>query len=197
MKISKDFSHTIRFSADFHFWDTSLLTAIGQTPQGKGRPFDTTHEMDATLLQNINHHIGENDILFFLGDFSVYDMRTIQQQREKIRCKNIHCIVGNIDIHFTQYGELFTSVHHYQQVVFEKRNTTAVLFHYPLLVRDKAYAGRIHLHGHTHNRLPPNQGKMMDVGVDTYHFKPYRIEEIIESMNQKEIVLQYGSPRTE
>lgn len=196
LQIPHDFSGTIWFSSDFHFDDTALLTPVWTTPAGKQRPFSAIEHMNNCILENINAAVQEDDILFFLGDFWTWDLETIAHHRANIRCKTIHCFVGNIDTHFASYGTIFTSVMQYDQVVFEKYATTAVLFHYPLMVRDKVYAGRIHLHGHTHNRIPNPPGKMMDIGVDTNAFQPYRLEEIIDRMKSKDITLQYGTPRS-
>jgi calcineurin-like phosphoesterase family protein len=50
------------FTSDFHLGHRNIIRYCN-------RPFDSTDDMDATILANLNKKVGENDILYFLGDF--------------------------------------------------------------------------------------------------------------------------------
>ncbi len=51
--------------------------------------------MDATLLANLNSKVGENDVLYFLGDFCLGGTDQAKLYRDRIVCRNIHMIEGN------------------------------------------------------------------------------------------------------
>jgi len=57
------------------------------------------------LVNNINKTVGENDILFCLGDWSFGNYKNgenisnIRKFRDQLICKNIHLILGNHDHH--------------------------------------------------------------------------------------------------
>lgn len=72
--------------------------------------------MDTTIIENINAVVGENDILWHLGDFAYgrsAQPNQIQLIRNKIRCKNIMLIVGNHDkkvLKNTELKRMFTAI---------------------------------------------------------------------------------------
>lgn len=148
--------------------------------------------MNDTIVNNINSVVGQNDVLIHLGDWSFGGFENIQKFRDRIVCKEIHLILGNHDTHIENnrdnIQELFTSVSHYNRLVYKKK--TFVLFHYPIASYDGLNKGHIHLHGHCH--LPTNlrfgKGKKMDVGIDGHpEFGVYNMDEIIKMMGPREI----------
>jgi calcineurin-like phosphoesterase family protein len=64
--------------------------------------------MNATLVDNINNKVGENDILIHLGDWSFGGFDKIVEFRERIKCKNIHLVLGNHDHHIEGNKQVFT-----------------------------------------------------------------------------------------
>jgi calcineurin-like phosphoesterase family protein len=122
--------------------------------------------MNTTIVNNINEVVGDDDILFHLGDWSFGGQDKIEEFRSRLNCKNIHLVLGNHDHHIqrNKRGErdLFQSVHHYVQLNVHRPSNTVkgtvdkysfILFHYPIASWDSMGDGMIHLHGHTH--LPP------------------------------------------
>ena len=63
------------------------------------RDFDTIEEMNDAIVNAINSRVGENDILYHLGDWSFGGWENIYEFRKKIKCKTIHLILGNHDEH--------------------------------------------------------------------------------------------------
>lgn len=51
-------------TADLHFGHANIMKYCN-------RPFDSTENMDKTILDNINHCVSEDDELYILGDFAM------------------------------------------------------------------------------------------------------------------------------
>ena len=197
IKIEKN--RKVYITSDTHYAHKNLCRGVtdwrlpdGGIPMDQTRDFDTIEKMNERIIQNINSVVGEDDVLFHLGDWSFGGFENVQKFRDRILCKEIHLILGNHDTHIEndRYNvqELFTSVNHYTKLMY--KNNTFVLFHYPIASYDGLYKGHIHLHGHVH--LPTNlrfgKGKKMDVGMDGHPtFGVYNMDEIIRIMDKREI----------
>jgi hypothetical protein len=74
----------------------------------------------SNLTNGINSAVGQDDILFHLGDWSFGGFEMIEQFRNRINCKNVHIILGNHDHHIERDREdirrLFTSVNQYLEL---------------------------------------------------------------------------------
>ena len=53
----------IWFTSDLHFGHQNIIKFCN-------RPWETVEEMDKALIENWNSVVGENDIVFDLGDFA-------------------------------------------------------------------------------------------------------------------------------
>lgn len=181
---------------------TNWRTQDGQVPIDSTRPFETLDDMNRMLINNINHFVGQDDILLHLGDWSFGGFENIQAFRERIVCRNIHLILGNHDHHIDKNRDdcrkHFVSVNSLTQFELkhtnrngEDRRQLFTLCHYPLSSWYDMNKGSIHLHGHVHlsNDKKFGRGKKMDVGVDGHpEFRPYNIiDDIIPMMKNREI----------
>lgn len=186
----------IWFVSDTHYNHKNIcLGTSNWVDKSKTRDFLTLEEMNSAIVENINNNVKENDILFHLGDFSFGGLDSIFEFREKIKCKNIHLILGNHDHHILKNKNntqsLFKSVNNYEHLVVGINNVkhTFVLMHYPIASWDGLTNGVMHLHGHVHlfndERLGP--GKMMDVGMDGNNLTPISIEEVVEILSKRSI----------
>jgi calcineurin-like phosphoesterase family protein len=194
------------FTSDTHYNHSNICRGTSNWPElSKTRPFETLKEMNDTLVNNLNAVVGEDDILFHLGDWSFGGFEMIQEFREQIKCKNIHLILGNHDHHIESDKEgvqgLFASVNNYLRLELTIPNTaglinaksvikkTLIMCHYPIASWHDMNRGVIQLHGHVH--LGPDQklheGKAMDVGVDGNSMKPYSIESILTIMRDRPV----------
>ena len=141
-------------------------------------------------LLDINDIVGQDDILFHLGDWSFGGFESITEFRNRINCKNIHLILGNHDHHIERnkgdIRNIFTSVNQYLELNVNNEYNF-VLMHYPLISWNRMNEGVIHLHGHVH--LPKHQriseGRAMDVGVDGNNLYPINIKEIRSIMKDR------------
>jgi calcineurin-like phosphoesterase family protein len=156
------------------------------------RDFKTLDQMNDRIVAGINTEVGQDDILFHLGDWSFGGFEMIEQFRNRINCKNIHLILGNHDHHIDRNKDdiqrLFISVNQYLELEVNKEHNF-VLMHYPIMSWNKMNDGVIHLHGHVH--LSPDRrigkGKMMDVGVDGNGMDSILLSKILTLMNNRPI----------
>lgn len=207
MKIKLD-KHKIFFTSDTHYGHTNICRGVskwrdvnGNVPVSQTRDFKTLYHMNDAIVESINSVVGEDDILFHLGDWSFGGFENIAEFRNRIVCKNIHLVLGNHDHHIENnrdgIQDLFSSVNQYLRLqvsvypgtVLHTGKVDLVLMHYPIASWHNMNDGVIHLHGHVH--LPPNkklaQGKAMDVGVDGNFLVPYSLNEITRIMDKQPI----------
>lgn len=175
----------IWFSSDFHFNHKSIVRGESKWVNGV-RDFETLEEHNNQLLENINSVVGENDTLYFLGDFcfgsfnyesDFYISKTMVEFRNKIKCKNIHFIVGNHDepiynewfYNNIKVSDSFSSVHRILDLnitITEKnkknRKEIITLSHYPMRTWDRIYDGAIQLYGHCHNTLDTEKPELSE-----------------------------------
>lgn len=216
MKIVLNKNQNVWFSSDFHYGHGSIVKGVSKWENKNGcRNFETLKEHDDTLVNNINSVVMENDILFFLGDWSFGGFKNNEalinffEFRDKIKCKNIHFILGNHDqllIENKEYmgrktQDLFSSVSQYKEVRIIDDNSgkalkyTFFLCHYAMRVWDKSHHGNsIHLFGHSHDGMSKEITKVsnsMDVGVDCHpEFRPFSFHEIRDIMAKRNVELE-------
>jgi calcineurin-like phosphoesterase family protein len=147
--------------------------------------------MNTTLVNNINSVVGQDDILFHLGDWSFGGFDKIEEFRNRITCKNIHIITGNHDHHIEKNTDgirsIFSSVNKYLELTLD--GIDYVLMHFPISSWNKLSRGSIHLHGHVHfNSIDKiGRGRCMDVGVEGNAYLPYSLNEIRSLLLNKHI----------
>lgn len=202
MKITLQPGQKLWFTSDTHFDHKNICRATTSWKDSDDltRDFSSLDQMNNELVYWINTRVGQDDILFHLGDWSFNGFENIRKFRERIVCKNIHLILGNHDHHIERNKEniqsIFSSVNEYLTLDVkwnvkknEFENARFVLFHYPIASWNGMNDGVIHLHGHVH--LPPQYrlaaGKAMDVGVDGNNFEPVEMMEIIKIMSKQPI----------
>lgn len=156
------------FTADSHFGHSSIIRMCQ-------RPFRSVAEMDAAMTEAWNAAVGPEDRVFHLGDFCFKGSKLAQKHLATLNGE-IVLLRGNHDTDNTIRLDRWASVHDLLEVVVEK--TKLVLCHYPMLEWPGAFRGAVHLHGHTHGRVPPNRQRC-DMGVDVWGFRPVRLEEIL------------------
>jgi calcineurin-like phosphoesterase family protein len=201
MKIILKPEQQLFFTSDTHYSHKNICRATTEWKDAddKTRDFKSLNHMNDTIVNNINRMVGEDDILFHLGDWSFGGFEKIQELRDRIICKNIHLILGNHDHHIERNKDdiqsIFSSVNEYLSldVKWEGKgkfeHARFVLMHYPIASWNGMNDGVIHLHGHVHlpNNLRVADGKAMDVGVDGNNYEPIELNEIIKIMSKQPI----------
>lgn len=89
------------FTSDIHFYHKNITFGESKWPDKEHncRMFGYTKEMSQHMIKQINKYVEEDDILYFLGDWSFQGIENIWNLRKQIKCKTIHFIYGNHDGH--------------------------------------------------------------------------------------------------
>ena len=201
MKLNLNKGQKLWYTSDTHYAHANICSATTKWADPVTcREFKSLEHMNAHLVGNINEVVGQDDILFHLGDWSFGGFEQIQEFRDSIVCKNVHIITGNHDHHIENNKEgiqsLFSSVNKYLNLVVKYNIGTPLmdearfaLMHFPIASWDNMARGAIHLHGHVH--LPFDKrigrGKMMDVGVDGNGLYPIEMSEVLALMDKQPI----------
>ena len=201
MKLNLNKGQKLWYTSDTHYNHANICSATTKWADPVTcREFKSLEHMNAHLVGNINEVVGQDDILFHLGDWSFGGFEQIQEFRDSIVCKNVHIITGNHDHHIENNKEgiqsLFSSVNKYLNLVVKYNIGTPLmdearfaLMHFPIASWDNMARGAIHLHGHVH--LPFDKrigrGKMMDVGVDGNGLYPIEMSEVLALMDKQPI----------
>jgi calcineurin-like phosphoesterase family protein len=170
------------FTADTHFGHAKVIPYCQ-------RPWSSVPEMNEGLIQNWNAVVKSTDEVFILGDFSFLNTALTIELIRRLNGK-LTLVKGNHDnvrsmekaarLGFTNWfpiasqitlnGELFELSH------FPYTGDTMV----PERFLDKRVKdqGRRILHGHIHKLWKVN-GRMINVGVDVWNYRPVSEEEIL------------------
>ena len=180
------------FTSDTHYNHANICMSTSKWEDtSKCRDFHSLEYMNTTLVNNINSVVGQDDILFHLGDWSFGGFDKIEEFRNRISCKNIHIITGNHNNHIENNTDgirsIFSSVNKYLELTLD--GIDYVLMHFPISSWNKLSRGSIHLHGHVHfNSIDKiGRGRCMDVGVEGNAYLPYSINEIRSLLLNKNI----------
>ena len=199
LKIDND--RKVWVTSDCHYAHKNICRGItnwrlpnGDVPEKQTRPFETLDKMNASIVNNINEVVGQDDILINLGDWSFSGFEMIEEFHNRLVCKNIHLILGNhdhfIDSNKDNIRKLFLSVSWFDQLNY--MGETIELCHYPVSSWNGLKKGRIMLHGHCHlpNEKKISNGRRMDVGMDGHpEFRPYNLlKEIMNPMKKIRIL---------
>jgi len=201
MKLTLNKGQKLWFTSDTHYNHGNICSATTQwTDPVTCREFKSLEKMNAHLVGNINEKVGQDDVLFHLGDWSFGGFEQIEIFRNQIVCKNVHIITGNHDHHIENDRDgiqsIFSSVNKYLNLVVKWNVGTPLmgeqrfaLMHFPIASWDNMARGAIHLHGHVH--FPADKrigvGKMMDVGCDGNELYPIEMGEVLKLMRGQPI----------
>lgn len=199
----------IYFTSDTHYNHKNIIESLTDWTDKSGcRKYNSLEEMNEEIVKNINGTVGQEDVLYHLGDWSFGGTAAIFKLRERISCENVHLIFGNHDDKIiqdrpiTSNGDanfdprkyqrpslLFKTLQYYREIRIDKHQLV-ILSHYPMRVWKDSHKGSIQLYGHCHGSLEysPN-GKSMDVGMDTNFMRPYSWEEIKHYMSKREVAI--------
>jgi calcineurin-like phosphoesterase family protein len=201
MKLTLNKGQKLWFTSDTHYNHANICSATTKwNDPVTCREFKSLEHMNAHLVGNINEMVGQDDILFHLGDWSFGGFEQIELFRNQIVCRNVHIITGNHDHHIENNKEgiqsLFSSVNKYLNLVVKYNVGTPLmgdarfaLMHFPIASWDNMARGAIHLHGHVHFEADKRigAGKMMDVGCDGNELYPIEMSEVLGLMRDQPI----------
>lgn len=183
-----------------HYWHSNMchVDSVWEDKDTSTRRFASTQEMSRHLVSQINKYVGQDDVLFHLGDWSFGGDSNIWNFRKQLICKNIHLCYGNHDHHLVNNIVLPNCIRSYPysptfidgkntdpeypdyveaQCLFESAQhyleiqidkQMVCMMHYPIASWNRRF---IHFHGHTHGNFPTKPNRF-DVGIDNA-FKLY------------------------
>lgn len=170
------------YIADTHFNHGRIL---GMQP----RPFESIEQHDETIIARWNAVVGENDVVYHLGDFAMglNNADRIRWIFSRLNGRK-YLVYGNHDIR--RDGELHPTVAGLdwaarpEALMFVKdEGQQVVLSHYAQRCWQGRPNGAWHFYGHAHGRLP-SEGRSRDVGVDLpdVDFRPRTFRELTKGM---------------
>lgn len=187
------YSDEVFFTSDHHFGH-KLMAAVG-----KGlRPFNTTREMNQSLIEEWNKVVPKDGLVYHLGDFSLTSGEITIEILDQLN-GDIVLLKGNhyhTDqqvarthhkiIEFADYASIYVKEFDHQS----KGDMQLIcMSHYPMLVWDKSHYGSWMLHGHCHGNLEESfTRKSFDVGIDTLPYRPYTYQEVQLKMEKKKFI---------
>lgn len=176
------------FTSDTHFNHANIIGFCN-------RPFKNVEEMDETMIANWNRVVGENDIVFHLGDFCMGGSAKWTNVLNRLNGK-IYLIIGNHDMKNLKQScsDRFEKVA--MQMYIEVDKQKIYLNHCPFLCYGGAYRDTWQLFGHVHTnknntgidapRLEMLFPTQYDVGVDNNNFTPVSFEQV-KAIIQKQV----------
>ncbi len=166
-------TNQVFFTSDTHFGHANVLKFCPDTRMN----LKDIDEADERLITNWNNQVGDNDIVFHLGDVAFNPSQPIAEILKRLKGK-IYLIAGNHDKKdYLKRTGRFEGIYDYLKLKLTGIDQKFILFHYPIYSWDLRHYGSIHLHGHTHGNLPrwEADGRVMDVGIDARPPKDMRL----------------------
>ncbi|WP_296069409.1 metallophosphoesterase [uncultured Agrobacterium sp.] len=176
------------FVRKFYIADTHLMheRLLGMQP----RQFSTIEEHDETIIERWNAVVGNDDIVYHLGDFAFGLAKNADRVREIFGRLNgrKHLIIGNHDT--DKKGNLHPGL---ASLDWAARPEHALrtrdgghevyLSHYAARTWPCSGYGAYHFFGHSHGKLP-GYGRSRDVGVDLpdVDFTPRTFDQLTKGM---------------
>lgn len=163
--------------SDTHFGHKGSLN----WPNEHARDFKDVNEMNQIIVDNWNSVVNDDDIVYMLGDFSYKASNSTIKHLFKSLKGKIILIKGNHDgqtLKVNQQVHRFESVHDILDLEYKGKHF--VLCHYPIESWRLKNRGSIHLHGHTHKRIPNIIGNIMNVSCEVINYTPISIDAILK-----------------
>ena len=186
----------IFFISDLHIGHKNVI-------KFDGRPFADVDEMHLEMIKRWNSVVGDEDIVYYLGDLAFCRDETTKWFIHSIKGK-INFILGNHDkmkdiVKFDRWENIHeygTEIGILDKDSLESRGSGGyqkiIMAHYPILSWNKSHYGSWMLHGHCHGSLmKSNQDyykrKVMDVGCNCIDYTPISYEKVKGIMSRKVI----------
>lgn len=178
--------HRIFLSGDHHFFHKNIIKICN-------RPFTNVHEMNKCMVDNWNSVVKEDDMVFYLGDFSFGGRNVTQAILERLNGKKFICIGDHDQIISRKCRSYFEAVEDMIFLTVESQGKLYEIFmmHWLCKTWPKSHYGSWHCHGHSHsgmNEYAQKEGEVLDVGVDNISkyksdfYGPISFEEIQKIM---------------
>lgn len=190
------------FTSDQHFGHSKIIDLCK-------RPFTDVDQMNDEMISTWNHDVAPDDTVYVLGDFAMGQISETLQIAKRLNGKKF-IVPGNHDRIFSRYYTDEDLIRkwkkNYEEVGFtilpERGYTTEdnwQLCHFPTLdnaltdflddryedCRPTLRRGQWLVHGHVHEKWKVS-GRMINVSVDVWNFRPVPVDEIRYLMRKYE-----------
>lgn len=189
----------IWFTSDLHLGHRNVIRFCN-------RPFTDEKEMGPALIQNWNDTVGDDDIVFILGDtFWFNDSTAIKKVLSKLKGGAIYILPGNHDDFERYYRVDDPRIVLCQDIVVvwiteECKKTKEIwLSHYPMMTWPHRENDTYQFFGHIHSQEGKTEGvdqdlplhwNQADVGCDYWNWKPVELDILIDYCKGKKEELE-------
>lgn len=179
---------TIWLTSDLHFGHRNIIRFCN-------RPFENEKVMGPALIDNWNNTVGDDDIVFVLGDtFWFDDSRAIKKVVSSLKGKDIYFLPGNHDNFEAFHRVDDPRIHLCADVVtcwiteVNKPKRELYLQHCPASTWPHRESGAYHFFGHIHSQPDKTEGfdqnlplhwNQADAGCDFWGWKPVSLNTLI------------------
>jgi calcineurin-like phosphoesterase family protein len=178
------------FTSDLHFRHKNIV-------EYTNRDIETTkQEHDEWLVDLWNSSVDKGDLVWHLGDFcfarNEAEIETLLKRLNGVK----HFIKGNHDdrevLNTLKKNNAIAWWGDYREIKVCGNST--VLFHFPIANWHKQHHGAFHLHGHSHGSYFVEDGKILDVGLDSAYniygkHKFFTEKDVLEYMQGRSVVV--------
>lgn len=184
----------IWFTSDLHFGHRNVIRFCD-------RPFADEKEMGKSLIENWNNTVGDNDIVFVLGDtFWFNDSRGIKKVLGQLKGKDIYILPGNHDDFESYHRVDDPRIHLCTDIVVvwitenNQPKREVWLSHYPMMTWPHRENDAYQFFGHIHSQPDKYDGvdqdlplhwNQADVGCDFWKWTPIDIDTLIAYCTMK------------
>lgn len=165
------------FTSDLHFFHHNIIKFCG-------RPYADVDHMNFSLIKNWNEVVGEEDVVWVLGDVSFGKPEETLEVLGELSGK-IHLIPGNHDrkgkASQTPWEVRCNIYPAYHMERFSK-NVKVVMCHFPFHSWERNW---YNFHGHTHGTYA-SKYMQHDVGVDVNNYAPIHLDDVVKRARDKE-----------
>ncbi len=187
----------IWFSSDAHFMHANIIKYCR-------RPFELASQMDEALIAKWNELVSSNDLVFYLGDFSM-SKEAYTQILPRLHFKKMFFILGNHDrkstLNDVSSRGLCGEIEVCKQLLIKYQFENYYLTHRPIDAHDKYPTVCGHVHekwkalkkgdsikefSRTTNstREIALKNNIINVGVDLFNFYPVKLDEVISELKR-------------
>ena len=156
--------------SDTHFYHKRIIEYCE-------RPFESIQEMNETLHNNWCEVVGDDDIVFFLGDF----VMGVGKMKNEIFKELYDSLPGHKRFLRGNHDEGVTSVKLIDEpYLIEYKGKTITLYHYPSNEFDTDFYIHGHIHSKTFRKFDPDCDKnIFNVNVESINYKPINLNTIL------------------
>lgn len=172
------------FTSDTHFNHSNIAgPRVSQWSSGY-RNFNSTEEMNETLIANWNSKVKPGDIVYHMGDVAFATTELARPLIRRLNGQKYLCI-GNHEKAALGCRDLFVDIRDYREVNINGQKI--IMFHYPIESWNHMRHGSWMVHGHCHYSLPESPAKKIDIGVDNpiANYGPLSFDELKVIMDKR------------